>query len=255
MSKQKHFRCLGGGIFAGALLCSAAAQGADFELSLTADQGSRWYEYFSDAFAELGTQRAEGGDGFWLINQWEANGSYVPVGDGSPRVFPTNGIFTDVGTLSYADGGLTGSGTEVANVTGLTMNFNPFIADNDSIVDASGYTTTINSVSGTVTLVNGALTAIDLTAEIVFTFDASIFGMGTLAYTGSFEISNELFVLFVDETLPSPLPGALPDIRYVWDVTGAVEGLASPIPEPSTYALSGAVFLLGALAVRRRKFR
>lgn len=253
MSKQKCFGRLGGGMIAGALLWSATAQGADFGLSLTADQGSRWYEYFSDAFAELGTQRSEGGDGFWLISEWEANGSYVPVGDGSPRVFPTNGIFTDVGMLTYTDAGLSGSGTEVANVTGLTMNFNPFIADNDSIVDASGYTTTINSVSGTVTLENGVLTAINLTADIMFSYDGSNFGLGTFDYNGLFVISNESFELFVDGT-HVVIPGLTP-ARYVWDVTGAVQGLASPVPEPSTYALGGAAFLLGAVVWQRRKSR
>ncbi len=162
-------------------------------------------------------------------------------------MFPFESNFANIGTLSFAD--VSSVGVQSATITGLTMNVSPFVGVNFAIPGA--YTTTLQNVAGSVSLYNGALTAIDLTSTIVFTYTF----LGTpYQYAGSFVIDGDTFALHVDQTKTTPAGAA----RYRWDVTGGVAGLASvppPVPEPSTYLLLGAGLSLVAVAVRRRNRR
>lgn len=221
------------------------ASAANFALGLTADGSSRWYEYFSDVFAQL--DRGHGGnpalDGFYSIS---ALPTFTQVGAGAD-VFPSEANFANIGTLTFADT-FSGAGVESAAITGLTLDFSPFVADDDNVLSA-GYTTGLSGVIGTVSLFNGAVTSIDLTSTITFTYDFSGFGGGPLPYIGTFSIVDDAFTLFVDDAQTILAPD---DLRYVWDVTGAVNGLA-PIPEPSTTTALAAVAALGFAALRRRR--
>jgi len=228
-----------------ALLASAmfaqAAAADTFNLSLTADNGSRWYTTFSGAYAELGKPWGEitnpnsidfglEADGYWLI------GTNTPIGTGSV-IFENANNFLNVGTLSYDAG--TGA------VTGLTMNFAPYIAyDNAEVSSQLGaYTTSLSNVVGTVDLVGGNVAGIDLTAGITFTFG------GMLPYSGTLSFQGNQFDLAVSGS-NATLFGTF---GYEWDVTGSVNNLAAPVPEPETYALMGAGLLTVLLAARRRR--
>ncbi len=220
------------------LAASIQAHAATFTLDLQAANGSRWYEYFSGAYAELGKNRTAGGDGFWGIPDG------APVGDGTSDVFRFDGIWSSLGTLTYTDAGLTNTGVESAPITAFTANFASYIADNDSITNGP-YLTTINSAAGTVSLIDGVVSSIQLNVSLTFTYDGSGFGLGNLDYGGTFVIDGNSFSLDADGSYPT-FPG-LEDARYVWDVNGIVTNV---VPEPSA-ALLGSLGLL-ALARRRR---
>lgn len=222
-----------------AALSAQAASAATFNLGLTADNGSRWYEYLSDAYAELGrpgkviTGGADAGevsDGLYSISN-----PNVQWGTGA-LVFPSDGNFGQLGSLTYDD--ITGA------ITGATLDFAKYIADNDSITN-SGYTTSVSVVSGSVQRngVGGAISAINLTSNITFTY------LGAYAYNGTLTFNGNSFVLAVDGTNQT----FLGDARYRWDVTGGIQNLAAPVPEPSTYALMVAGLAVAGLVVRRRQ--
>lgn len=232
---------------------SAQAAADSYTFDLWAADGSRWYEYFSNAYAELGTAWNGSGtkDGFYYIH--DQGGAVVPgspVGGGAD-VFPYDNDFSDFGVVSWS--GTTGVGLETAAITGLSnLQFKKYIADNDSLTDALGYTYSIDGFSGTVTLFNGAVTGIELASDVTFTYDTSAFGMGVMAYSGTFNISNGQFALYVDGSYPT-FPG-MEDARYVWDVHGTVANLA-PVPEPGTYAmLLAGLGMVGFMARRRARF-
>lgn len=215
-----------------AALSAQAASAASFGLTLRADDGSRWYEYGSDVYAELGSTHPGGGDGFYLI------GSGTPIGTGA-EVFPNANNFLNIGSVTYDN--VTG------NVTGLTLDFDNYIADDDAVVN-TGYTTTLSGISGSVVRAGagGAVSAINLTSNVTFTY---VTGFGNFAYNGTLVFNGTGFVLDVDDTATTPLG----ESRYRWDVTGTIQGLAAPVPEPSTYALMMAGLLtVGAIARRRR---
>lgn len=221
-----------------AALSAQAASAATFNLSLRADDGSRWYEYGSDAYAELGTEHPNGGDGFYFIGLTDPADAGKPLGTGV-EVFPNANNFLNIGSVTYDN--------VSGNVTGLTLDFDNYIADDDAVVN-TGYTTTLSGVSGSVVRAGagGAVSAINLTSNITFTY---VTGFGNFAYTGTLAFNGTTFVLDVDDTLTTPLG----ESRYRWDVTGGIQGLAAPVPEPSTYALMMAGLLtVGAIARRRR---
>ncbi|QDT55761.1 hypothetical protein Pan44_38090 [Caulifigura coniformis] len=228
-----------------------------FNLQLTADGNSRWYEFFSDAFAQLDRGFVVSGvpnpalDGFFLIspNADPFNPTvYQQIGGGGD-VFPNEANFSSSYSLTYADAGLTGIGEETAAITALSLDFDNDIADDDSLLGV-GYTTTPSNVSGTVRLLNGLVTGIDLTSNVQLAYDGAGLGLGTLLYDGVFGITGSQFSLFVDDSNPT-FP-TYPDARYVWDVQGTVTNLAA-VPEPSSFALltlAGGIF--GARRWRRR---
>ena len=225
-------------------LASTSALAADFKLNLSAANGSRWYDYFSDAYGEVGKIGPGGApnDAFFLISNDD------PIGGGLV-LFKDGGALGDLGQVSYSSG--TGSGIESQPITALNIEFGTAIADGAALLGS--YTTSVQSVAGTVDLFNGQVTGLNLLAAITFTYStAGLGGSDDLPYAGTFAISGGGFGLDVDATNTVDSPFGQLELRYRWDVDGAVNGLA-PIPEPSTYALLLAGLGAVSLAARRRK--
>lgn len=218
------------------------ATAADFSLSLSADDGGRWYEYYSNVYGEIGADLGEvtdsssadfglTKDGFFDIASGNAIGSGVVI-------FPNGGNFLNVGNLSFNDAS--------GQITGLTLDFDRYIADDDAVSNG-GYSTSISNLSGSVTRNSeGDVTGINLDSDVTFTYVTTL---GTFNYTGDFAISGDAFDLYVDDTNST----AFGDFRYAWDVEGTVRNI-TPVPEPSVYAmfLSG-LAVMGFMARRRRK--
>lgn len=211
-----------------------------FDLSLSADDGGRWYEYYSNVYGEIGADAGEitnpGSDDFGFI----ADGFFdIDSGNkvgGGVVVFPFGGNFLNVGSLTFD--GVSGL------ITDLTLDFDNYIADNDAVTN-SGYTTTLSNVSGSVETFNGEVSGINLTSDISFIYDTNF---GDFSYDGTFSITDGSFELLVDD---SNAVSFLGDYRLVWDVQGDVLNL-SPVPEPSVYAMFFAgMALVGAMARRR----
>jgi hypothetical protein len=224
-----------------------SATAAVVDLSLVADGTGRWYEYLSDAFCQVdGGPSYPGAPGFDGSYQTSLLPAYTTLGGGSV-CFPNGANFGNVGTVTVDDTGLTGTGTETASITDIEIEFNDFIADNDAIV--GGYTTMITNESGTVTYENGVATSVDLTMDVEFVYDASLFGLGLLGFNGVFSIASNDFTLLVDETN---------NVRYVWDVTGSAAVAGNIAPAVPVFGLPGLMATVSALvagaafALRRR---
>ncbi len=208
---------------AAALLAATPAHAADHSLSLTADGSSRWYEFVSDAFAQLdrGFNNNPALDGFYLISAepdpWNPT-VFQPIGGGAD-VFPHEADFASIGTITY-----TGSGNGTFPITAITLDVARYVADDDALT-STGYTTTVTAPSGTITFAGGQLVDLTLTANVRFTYDGSGFGLGNLSYDGTFEVDGGRFSLFVDDSNDSDFG----PLRYVWDVAGAVAGLDSDV--------------------------
>ncbi|MDY0055101.1 MAG: PEP-CTERM sorting domain-containing protein [Methyloversatilis sp.] len=237
--------------FALGALAMQGAQAGTFTLNLTADDGSRFYDHISGVYGELGTAWGEE-----ITNEDHPDFGYVPdgsflIGSGTPVgggtvYFPNLGNFFGIGSIAFDD--LTGV------ITGVTMPLNAFsrfVADDDgNAADSYGsYLTYVTSFSGTVDLNGGVPSAIDLDVGIRFSYG------NALDYEGSFSIDGGSFALAVDDFNMVTTPfGTLP-LRYQWDVTGSVNGLAPAVPEPETYALMLAGLGLIAGAARRSAAR
>lgn len=212
------------------------AVAANLPLTGTAEGETRWFEMFSDAFAQLDQGEPETGNPTNTVHRlYPVLGgnptpqelldfdpttfdptSFIPLGS-QIEVFPLDEFF-DLGQLSYNDAGMTGTGYETFPISGYTVDFAQNIADDDDILGV-GYSTAVDSVGGTVSFFNGTLASIDLTSSITFTYDFSSQGGGLLDYSGTFTIEENKFDLFVDgyyATAQSPL-------RYIWDSTGIVD--------------------------------
>lgn len=224
------------------VLASAGQAATTVNVSLSADGGSRFYEYFSDAFAQLdrGFNGNPALDGFYLISDNVNNpGTFTQVGGGAD-VFPHEGNWSNVGSFTL-NGTATGIGVELFTITGATFDFSPYIADDDSIANA-GYTTSFSSVpTGTITLTNGVVTDLSFTGPIVFTYDTFL---GSLPYEGTLAIDETGFNLAVDGVNPTMFG----DFRYRWDATGGSS--FAVVPEPSVAMLG---LLAGVFAFRRRR--
>lgn len=248
---------------------STANAAGTIQLDLAADNGSRWYDYFSDAFGELGLLHQTSGsptppiptesvpgtnDGFFQITN-------PTTQFGAANVFVNDNDFSSSYSLIYDDStALNGVGVEVRSVTGFTLDFDSDIADADFISN-TGYTTTSTNVAGTVTFTDGVLTSIDTTSDITFDLGPNPFNPSVnVAYSGSFDIVGNNWSLLVNVPLDGQgefdLAAAQPkigsfDFEVGWDVTGTVTNV---IPEPASASL---ILLAGVsgLAVRCRPRR
>lgn len=225
-------------VFTAAVLFGTGVQAADVSLTGSADDTTRWYDYFSNAYAELGETN--------FIDITTPTETYGLSGG----VYP-NGASFDIGTLSYDETGLTGVGSETASVTGYSADFAASIADNDNILGGS-YTTAIASPTGTIDFQDGEIVSIDFNAQVIFTYDYSAFNaaLSALQYVGTFTVSGDEFSLVADE----PTPGAYTidtfNFRHQWDATGTVDQV---VPEPGGALLFAGV--AGILFRRRRGVR
>lgn len=244
--KMRVFCCL-------ALACTMTAPAAlvqadtTTDLILTADGDSRWYDLFSAAWVELGQpwNGSSAEDGFFAIESEAGFGGgmfdsntfdpttfnpsvYDEIGSGADA-FPNEPVFS-IGNYSvtYDDSGITGIGTEVANITGFSLNFS-----NDIVIDILGAesdTWTTSSATGTVTLVNGLLSEINGNTDISTTYDLSFLGAGIVDYEGTFSVNANNWELYVDGP-PAGNPARA--LRMVWDAQGSL----TAVPEPGAAAV------------------
>jgi len=228
----------------GAAGSAALAQSAAFSLSLAAEPTGRWFEYFSDAYGEIGRpfNGSQGPDGYFLIS----TGAQIGAGF---DIFPFEGAFTDVGSLTYDRTGYSGTGPATLPIVGLSADFARYIAPDSTFLGTGyNYTTSFRNVAGTVTVFDGGVAGITLGADVRFTYPDIGFG-GDFVSNGRFELTGNRFALFADA------PGGIGDPRWRWEFQGDVTNL-SPIPEPSSVMMATAgLLLLGAVARRRREVR
>ena len=190
-------------------------------LSGTADPTSAYYEYYSDAFAQIALRDPppnEHRQRFHAIS----NPSVVY---GGLDLFPNDELM-NFGALSYDDGALVG-GNGTAAITdlalGITANPLDLAYRNWARFEMSTYLT---GYSGTVTYSQGILTSIDLFATVEL--------RGTLlgstvegVYAGSFSISGNQFVVDIEDdpiidTIFAP-EGA--PVHLAWQFTGTMDAV------------------------------
>lgn len=225
---------------------SQLAAAGTFQLNL--DAAGRLYLNESNVYAEIGkfgkeiTVGDDEGllsDGFYCLTAEPSPSACtapdVQVGSGA-RVFKDDGNFASAGIVTYDD-------TSGA-ITGLTLNFAPFIDVTSTNPFGWGFAgTNVTGFSGSVLLVGGGVAGIDLNASV----NLPLGFLPADTYSGTFSINGGSFTLDVDGSYASQL-GTL---ALTVDLGGSVNNLA-PIPEPSTYALFGAGALLVGAVVRRR---
>jgi hypothetical protein len=214
-------------VFRPILLCLAlaasttSALAADFPLSFTADGSSRWYEFYTDSFAQLdkGYDGNPALDGFFRISAESDpfNPRVFQQTGASANVFPSEAAFANIGVLSYA-----GSGNGTFPITGVTLNVSPYVDAREGVLGAP-YRTTVSNAVGTITIANGRAIDIQLAADILFEIDVNyIPSMGWIPYRGRLAMTGQRFGIFVDDSYTFT-HGVL---RYVWDLLGAVDGVA-----------------------------
>lgn len=218
-------------------LLAGSASAATLEINAVANNGSRFIEHIHDAFWELGQTRASTRvpfpDGAFTYSSLP---DYVPQGGGG-TAFPHKQNFENLGTIDYDPS--TGA------LTGLDFNFEPHVAPGrftfyQAVGQASPYTTSFASFSGTVAL-NGGSPTINLTSEIEFTITSAF--DDTLVYAGALSVVDNIFELSVDDSAFSTLYqnySGNGNIRYEWDVTGTL-AVDAPDPPAGDFDLNGVV--------------
>lgn len=168
------------------------------------------------------------------------------------------------GTIGYDETTLTGVGTEVISVAGLTLTinsagFSPYLSaynTGSGLGDfAFNYTITpSNLTGGGLTFTNGVLTSVDLDASIAVKVGLGTnpaFALGSL-YNGTLSIDGASYAFNLDETKNNTSPlGALTNTHMVFNRAGSIAAVTA-VPEPSTVAMMAAGLALVGLVGRRR---
>jgi hypothetical protein len=199
--------------------CTQPPQGDQtLVLHLQADNGGRWYDYSSNAYAEIGRARTESPayDGFFCI---QPEPGYCSQAGGQAQrgtpvtAFPSKGVWNSFGTVRYDLTGYTGTGAFSAPVRSITGDVSAFVAKDSSVL-GTAYTTTWGNANGTVTLQDGRVTAIVLTVPVTLGWGTTPFG--AMVFPGTFLIDNGRF------TLKAGLGATVPSYAAGWDFTGSV---------------------------------
>lgn len=232
-----------------AVTAQVVAMNPSVELSLQADNGARWYEYYSGAFYELGKQRdviirGQKADGAWNAADNAATGVYNTVGGGDVA-FPQYGNWANIGKVTYADGVVTGAGKETVAITGLTVEFNKVAGADNVAVLGLPYTTKVDNASGTLTFENGKLANINLNSTLTFTYAAKATFGQNFTSTGSFNIVNNAFNLNIGKE------DIAQNGQTAW--TWVAQGNAvTEVPVPAAAWLFGSA-ILGLAGLKRKK--
>ncbi|MEM7543778.1 MAG: hypothetical protein AAF384_19650, partial [Pseudomonadota bacterium] len=214
-------------------------------LNLSADGDSRWIDFFSDGFAQINaplhSSTVPADDGFFL---WETflglsgppAGTFTPIGVGFD-LFPNEGSWLNFAQITYADGIVNGT-TAITGLTGVDNGLATNIIDTSTPLGANfvgPISRTATLVSGSVDIVGGEVTNVNLLADIEIIYD---FGAGSFfpRYQGTFEIINNAFTVdiagnptdlaIMDSFLPPLFQGR--DIDLIWDLQGSAA--AVPLP-------------------------
>lgn len=171
----------------------------------------------------------------------------------------------NLGSLGYADGALTGVGTEVLAPGQFTLtlsadDYSPMGSAHNTGGEFSWtYGITASNISGAgLTFINGVLTSIDVVADIkvdVFFggFPAAAFNPGFFE-AGGLTISGNQFAFTVNESVSqSTVLGDLPLASIAFNRTGTIDAVTA-VPEPSTWAmmLAGVAGLLVVAGGKQR---
>ncbi|MBX3411734.1 MAG: PEP-CTERM sorting domain-containing protein [Pirellulales bacterium] len=203
-----------------------------------ADGDSTYYEYNSDAFFRMdlpdpGTSQQR----FHAISD-----PSVTFGNPAFDGFPHDEFFR-MGSVTYNDADLVG-GSGVATITALNLGVTVDPLD-PSYMNYARWTidTLVHSFNGTVTVVDGVPTAMDLVSDINLRINL---GTVTIDNLGTFNVSGNRF--YVDAS-GNPTTGDEPFDQFVFDFQGTL----TTVPEPSTYlvAMLGTVGV-GLIGWRRR---
>lgn len=163
------------------------------------DSTSRFYDYFSDAYAEISLDP----DGFYQIdNPAKQYGSY--------DVF-VNQTLIDVGKVTVDSNSISGVGIEVAQIT--DWNF-----DITKTVDTTrGETATrVSDVDGSITFIDGEAVNVDLRGNLEFEFLSGM--VKGFTFPGTIEITNNYFEIHADKTHST----ILGPFRNRWDLKGNI---------------------------------
>ncbi|MGC4003602.1 MAG: PEP-CTERM sorting domain-containing protein [Pirellulales bacterium] len=228
-------------------LCTLAfvhpAQAGTMSLNAIADQDSAYFEQPSGAYFQM-DQRVVSNPTQQRFLLYPSNAA---IGNPAFDGFPHDEAFR-LGSITFNDAGLGGNGVATITAVTLGIGFDPFDSLYQNFGRWSDLATTVNSFSGTVTLVNGLITSVNMTSNVSVSTNSSAaaVNIGPINATGPFNITGNRFdALLVSAT-------ATPGASVIYDFGGTLTAVA--VPEPSTFvALAGLAFGGVLLARRRRK--
>ena len=185
------------------------------DLNAKMDQNSRYYDYFSDAYAEISLDP----DGFYQIgNPDQQYGSF--------DVF-VNQDSLDLGDLVVDAKNLTGKGVENVSITGWKLDLYK------SIDVTNPYSTEVSNINGTLTYVDGIASNINLECDILLTFTSG--PVNGLAFPGQIIVKDNHLQIDADKTHSTPLG----DYRNQWEIKGQIDlpGLSTKFGAPGAFML------------------
>lgn len=220
---------------------SSVALGGSIRLDGIADGDTIYIEEFSDAFFRMDLYDPpprETQQRFHAISD-----PSVQFGSLAFDGFPNDEDFR-LGVVTF-DESAAPSGTGTVPITALLLGVGTDPTDSGHVNYGrwTDIATSVNTFSGSVQLLNGLVTSIDLVADI----ELLIPSLGNLIVPGTFSVSGDRFDGYLEV---APFPGD--NARLVWDFAGTLTTVA--VPEPSTLLLaSGALAALVATHIRRSR--
>ncbi|MEO1498617.1 MAG: hypothetical protein AAFV43_15845 [Planctomycetota bacterium] len=235
-------------LFAAVALQPPLCEAQTVELDLYASDGSRWFDFFSDAYGELGQFHMQtpfgGGDpepsppvqsesvpgtneGYFQISSvftsFDPSPPTMQQQFGAANIFVNDNDFSDSYSLTL-NTPLNGTGIEVRQVVDFAADFNVDIADRDAFEAA--YTTTVGDVMGMAVFYDGVPASLNFTAELELTYDFEAIGpplsqFGVRTETGSIIFTGREFDMLVAD------PGFEPD-----DPAEQIDGDNDPDVDP-----------------------